>query len=93
MDCPCIDCVCIPICRNKLYGYLFSDCMLLKRYIPNYNVVHLRNVKKMKTIIETLKPPHWEYKVDPHYNSKFPVVQTTLSDEEVMMQLRKGDRP
>lgn len=93
MECPCIDCVCAPICRHKLYGYLFSDCALLRRYILKYDVVHLRDEAKMKTMIRILNPTHWKYEFDLHYNSKFPVVQATVTNKEVAAQLRKGDTP
>jgi hypothetical protein len=33
MKCPCENCLCVPICRNKLYFTLFSDCCLICKYV------------------------------------------------------------
>ena len=31
-NCPCIDCLCIPICKQKSDFDLFEDCKLLSKY-------------------------------------------------------------
>lgn len=93
MKCPCINCICVPICRQKLYGYLFMDCALIRKYMPTYDVIHLRDVGKMKTIIEILHPPHWKYEIDTALNTKFPIVQFTGDPQAIKVQIRKGDKP
>jgi len=30
---PCDNCICVPICRHKLYSKLYDDCSLLSDYI------------------------------------------------------------
>ncbi len=59
--CPCINCVCVPVCRNKLYTYLFKDCALVRKYVINYSVVRKRHIENMKEIVKVLKPIHWIY--------------------------------
>jgi hypothetical protein len=31
-NCPCIDCLCTPICKQKSDYHLFGDCKLLSEY-------------------------------------------------------------
>jgi hypothetical protein len=33
-DCPCYQCICIPICKNKLWDKLF-DCRIISNYYYN----------------------------------------------------------
>ena len=89
--CPCTNCVCMPICRHKLYGYLFRDCALLRNYMPKHDVIHLRHIEKMETIVEILQPSHWKYKINYKLNTKFPIVEFTGTPEQRRMQLREGD--
>jgi len=63
---PCIDCICIPICRHKQYMDLFNDCILLKKYEPAYNSLVCRDTQQMYQIEETLKPTKWGI-----YNEKY----------------------
>jgi hypothetical protein len=51
--CPCIDCICIPMCRNKTYTDLLTDCIL----IENYRSTNGDN--RIKTIEHILKPLLW----------------------------------
>jgi len=50
-ECPCIDCLLIPICRHKRYLELFQDCSLLRIYEPNYT----KSVKRSKDRIQIIK--------------------------------------
>ena len=39
LKCPCINCICIPICRHKTYKKLQQDCFLvapLGDYVTSY---------------------------------------------------------
>ena len=68
MKCPCDKCICIPVCRHKHYCILYRDCILLKRYEPNYDLVTVRNSDHLFTLHKILKPTTWNvYKFDKHY--------------------------
>lgn len=90
--CPCINCICVPICRNKLYGYLFRDCALVSEYVVNYLVVRERNVDNMTEIVKVLKPVYWNYEYNHLLNWKYPVVNSMGSQTDLIMQLRMGDK-
>jgi hypothetical protein len=61
MKCPCLNCVCIPICRNKNINYLFDDCSLIRKYIVDYDNIFLRRSDRMRKMIEIVKPIGWKY--------------------------------
>ena len=73
MNCPCIDCVCVAICRNKLYYDLFKFCDLIRKYEPHYGIRYLRNRSSMEIIGKTLKPTTWEYSTDHYIGVKVPM--------------------
>jgi hypothetical protein len=60
-ECPCENCVCIPICRHKLYGFLFRDCSLIKDQIPYSNDERKRNPDLLEQLEKTLNPTRWTY--------------------------------
>ena len=62
--CPCIDCICIPVCRNREYWQLFKNCSLIEEYIPNYGSHITRDYQKVMKLQSILNPPTWEYKGD-----------------------------
>jgi len=57
--------------------------------MPKYDVVHLRDEKKMKTIIKILQPTYWKYKIDTSLNTKFPIVSYKGTNEDLKNQLRE----
>ena len=62
VPCPCIECICVPICTNKEYNQIFKDCLLLPIYEPNYNKPMHRDEHKMLEIERHLKPSNWRFK-------------------------------
>ena len=60
--CPCIKCICKPICKHKSYTHLFKECILLSRYISNYGNKHERNHLLISILQESLKPTKWRYR-------------------------------
>ena len=58
MNCPCENCICLPVCRHKKYSRLFKDCSLIKEYIPFGN----RKKKYLYQIEEIMKPTCWRLK-------------------------------
>ena len=61
MDCPCIDCVCMAICRHKRYILLFESCELLMKYEPHYIAPGVRRAKRIIIIETTIDPTTWKY--------------------------------
>lgn len=73
MNCPCDECLCLPICRHKHVHQLFRECKLLQRYNPDYYNMQSEDKSKLFYIQKIMKPTHWEfgyipnsYKNDPH---------------------------
>ncbi len=56
MSCPCEDCLCVPICRNKFYFTLFSDCSLITKYAKVDN----NNDNKLQITQKILQPQWWK---------------------------------
>ena len=65
-DCPCINCLCIPVCRHKSYTVLFRQCKLLINYEENYLTRSERNHEKIFFIVKIIKPISWNcrYELD-----------------------------
>ena len=57
MNCPCINCICVPICRHKTFDRLYHSCSLLEGYYYGNNLpyppVHRFDIS------EALKPTRW----------------------------------
>ena len=59
MNCPCENCICLPVCRYKDAYDLFGECSLLREFIPEHN---LEFKKRIQYLQEILKPTHWIFK-------------------------------
>jgi len=60
--CPCVDCVCIAICRLKRYIRLINDCRLITDYMKWDRISQLRGFRV--SIMVAIDPIPW--KVDHH---------------------------
>lgn len=63
-DIPCINCVCVPICRHKSYHNLYQDCKLLADYLQETlrntsNDWDEENPTVFESLKEVLKPTGW----------------------------------
>jgi len=70
---PCIDCVCLPVCRHKDYMSLFSQCSLLNNYIPKHNAVDRTSIY-FYALQDILKPTKWKHEYKPHINDMHPLI-------------------
>jgi hypothetical protein len=61
--CPCINCICVPICKHKEYTDVFEKCSLLLAYEPKYYTLSGRDINRMEQIEQNLKPSLWSYVV------------------------------
>jgi len=66
--CPCVDCICIPVCKHKPFSFLFCDCILVDSYAPRYKQRHIRDAEKIMEIQEILKPMRWQWARSAHDN-------------------------
>ena len=93
--CPCIDCLCIPICREKTYSQLVNACKFVPQFVlitdtgldPRRSNPRHRDVVRMYKLHEVLKPRLWKL-----VNSTFkgePVVVIGWTAEG-MKRLRDG---
>jgi len=57
--CPCIDCLCLPMCRNKSYQTLFEECSIIDEYAKREATNHLRQTKYLNEVELVLKPTKW----------------------------------
>ena len=59
IECPCKECICLPICRYKRYYQLFEDCKLVRDYDKKWCVVSVSDDPKHFIIYNILKPTLW----------------------------------
>jgi hypothetical protein len=57
MKCPCEDCLCVPICRHKIY-HIIANCPLVSTYLCVTN--RETRVEKISNIKEILHPTTWD---------------------------------
>lgn len=36
-QCPCYNCICVPVCRHKTFGEVIA-CPLIEKYVSTYNL-------------------------------------------------------
>ena len=81
IKCPCIECICLAICRNKGYLRLVNGCELVNSYLCTpCNASEERNYP-LKVLYNLLKPTRWyleKGKSEFHlYNDKVIMVRPT----------------
>ena len=59
IDCPCEECICVPVCRNKPFMTLFNHCIFLRIYEPRYSEATRRDPHRILKIIDHLQPDTW----------------------------------
>lgn len=63
-DCPCEECICVAICRNKLFVDLVSKCKLVADYLydtDTFSYAHRRDLhnERLQRIHAFLNPDDW----------------------------------
>lgn len=58
--CPCIKCICLPICGGKSFSDLMGSCNLVHDYY--YFGTTLKFDDRLKNVISSLKPS-WEKRI------------------------------
>ena len=62
MRCPCVNCICVPVCRHKRYSILIR-CDLIQEYMAWMLVKHvdhnIHGAMHRKIIYRVLKPTAW----------------------------------
>ena len=66
MKCPCINCICVPVCRHKTFDNLYDDCILLEDY--SYDNDLLTPPIYRIEINSILKPTTWSVDVKGYLN-------------------------
>ena len=62
-ECPCIDCICIPVCRHRSFSEIIRNCSI----VCEYENTHMeRNGEEyfisLLEMERVLKPTNWSYK-------------------------------
>jgi hypothetical protein len=59
---PCLNCVCVPVCRQKEYDQLIMECSIISNFLYR-NHKRIKSFKTRLIAIESiLKPIIWESK-------------------------------
>lgn len=58
MKCPCEDCLCVPICGNKVYHKLV-ECSLLAVYLIGPCTASIRPSNRILKVEEIIQPEIW----------------------------------
>ncbi len=51
IKCPCQDCICMPICRNKNIDRLVKKCTLLDEFIEDNSTRHKEHGIRLTSIV------------------------------------------
>jgi len=79
VQCPCENCICIPVCKIKEYGKLLDECNTLMTYFhrnveeinPSDKLHIIERVRKNVLIVEDiLQPIRWGVRVRHLYDKK-----------------------
>jgi len=62
--CPCEECICLAMCKHKLFEDLVEDCTIIQVNLQkdkNYSISKLTDIEVqfLKKLCETLKPTRW----------------------------------
>lgn len=65
--CPCINCICVPVCRLKSYTHMMNDCSLVVTFIDSHNWGDAPHLPYYRGHIkDAISPAKWD--VDEHGN-------------------------
>lgn len=74
-DCPCVNCILVPMCRHKPYAQLV-ECQLLTKYITYYRVPIVSNDSSWRiSMFNCLNPTTWTIDISNGRFSESLVVQ------------------
>jgi len=87
---PCDNCICVPICRHKLYSKLLIDCSLLRRFIS----VETKNIELSGSTVKvitnrTLQSPYFRCALQTYLNP----TAWEVNDKGLFTALRKDLTP
>ena len=61
-SCPCYNCICVPVCRHKMYADLYLDCINLVEWAMKYEK---ESIGIYRLIVKNvLKPSNWDTNKD-----------------------------
>ena len=56
--CPCLNCICMPVCRHKMYPDLMKNCELVDTYVT---APEIDKSYRIRTVYHMLYEPHlWD---------------------------------
>ena len=58
-NCPCKDCICVPMCQSKHYADLVFDCSLIWNYLAEPLTPTQRNNGRLGLLQKALNPTTW----------------------------------
>lgn len=67
--CPCKDCICVPVCKHKVYNKLVSGCQIIKEELYFRGPVSdkIRRKRFTKAVVDVekyLKPVSWRVRIE-----------------------------
>ena len=69
--CPCHECICMPVCRNKRFSLLMKECgLVLDFYYKAFYSDGTTFNARLAAVIESLKKPYWSNGVTPYWSHK-----------------------
>ena len=67
-DCPCYECICVPICRRKEFTPLLKECQPLSYFYYNegafFETIEEFSIR-YHCLVQCLKNPKWSKLFDP----------------------------
>jgi hypothetical protein len=64
-ECPCLNCICVPVCRHKSYFKLYDNCFNISLFLPNTrNFSGYAVFDKITAVKLILQPTTWDMNID-----------------------------
>lgn len=69
---PCLDCLIIPICRQRYFVGMKNKCKLVEKYLfkpPSFMAGRVDFDFRVNRVYDAIRPVHWKkrYPIDTHY--------------------------
>lgn len=59
MNCPCKECICLAVCKHKMYIDLIKECLTVQHFLPDSCDASCRSDEKLKELYDTIQPSKW----------------------------------
>lgn len=86
-NCPCTDCICVPVCQNKTWAGLITSCIFISKYFQDHEATIKDNGNRMINI----NPLNQSYRVTKGINGFTTWASVDTGSDHVVAFYRAGE--